>query len=79
MGCSFLVGDLFSGVCFNERENKKCHGVGGNPIMPLPTRSNPGLSCNRIKKKNELQYSQENLKEKDLNFTRRGTSSQIDF
>ena len=47
--------------------------------MPLPTKANPGLCCNRIKKKHELQYALENLQEKDLNFTRKGTSSQINF
>ena len=59
--------------------NKKIHGVGGTLIMPLPTRANPGLCCNRIKKKHELQYALENLQGKDLNFTRKGTSSQINF
>ena len=58
---------------------KKAHGVGGTLLMPLPTRRNPGLCCNRIKKKHELQYALENLQEKDLNFTRKGTSSQINF
>ena len=47
--------------------------------MPLPTRANPGLCCNRIKKKHELQYALENLQEKDLNFTRKGISSQRIF
>ena len=47
--------------------------------MPLPTRANPGLCCNRIKKEHELQYALENLQEKDLKFTRKGTSSQINF
>ena len=47
--------------------------------MPLPTRANPGLCCKRIKKKHELQYDLENLQEKDLNFKRKGTSSQINF
>ena len=47
--------------------------------MPLPTRANHGLYCNRIKKKYELQYALENLQEKDLNFTRKGTSSQKNF
>ena len=54
------------------------HVVGGTPIMPLPTRANPGLCCNRIKKKQEL-YALENLQEQGLNFTRKGTSSQINF
>ena len=45
--------------------------------MSLCTRANPGLCCNKIKKKHELQYALENLQEKDLNFTRKGTSSQI--
>ena len=58
---------------------KKIHGVGGTPIMPLPTRANPGLCCKRIRKKHELQYALENLQEKDLNFTRKGTSSKINF
>ena len=47
--------------------------------MPLPTRTNLGLCCNRIKKKHELQYTLENLQEQYLNFTRKGTSSQITF
>ena len=34
---------------------KKIHGVGGTPIMPLPTRANPSLCGNRIKKKHKLQ------------------------
>ena len=59
--------------------DKKIHGVGGTPIMPLPTRTNLGLCCNRIKKKHELQYTLENLQEQHLNFTRKGTSSQITF
>ena len=45
---------------------KKNYGLGGTLIMPLPTRTKPGLCCNRIKKKHELQYSLENLQEKDL-------------
>ena len=65
-------------ICFDGRD-KKIHGVGGTPIMPLPTRANPGLCCNRIKKKHELQYAPENLQEKDLNFTRKGISSQRNF
>ena len=60
-------------------EAKKVHGVGGTPIMPLPTRANNGLCCNRIKNKHELQYALENLQEKDINFTTKGTSSQINF
>ena len=32
-------------------------GLGGTPIMTLPTRANPGLCCNRIKNKHELQYA----------------------
>ena len=47
--------------------------------MLLPTMTNSGLCCNRIKKKHELQYALENLQEKDLNFTRKCTSSQINF
>ena len=58
---------------------EEAHGVGGTLLMSLPTRGNPGLCCNRIKKKHELQYALENLQEKDLNFTRKGTSSQINF
>ena len=58
---------------------EEAHGVGGTLLMPLPTRGNPGLCCNRIKKKHELQYALENLQEKDLNFTRKGTSSQMNF
>ena len=65
----------------------KNHGVGGTPIIPLPNSANPGLCCNRIKKMQELQYALENLQEKDLknlqendlNFKRKGTSSQIKF
>ena len=34
--------------------------------MPLPTRANRGLSCNRIKKKYELQYALENYKKRIL-------------
>ena len=55
------------------------HGVGGTPITPFPTRANPGLCCNRIKKKHGLQHSLENLQEKDLNFTQKATSSQTNF
>ena len=58
---------------------KKNHGVRGTTIMSFPTRANPGLCCNRIKKNHELQYALQNLQEKDLNFTRKGTSSQINF
>ena len=47
--------------------------------MPLPTKANPGLCCNRIKKKYELQFALENLQEKPLNFTRKRTSSEINF
>ena len=47
--------------------------------MPLPTRANPDLCCNRIKKKHEIKYALENLQENDLNFTRKGTSSQKNF
>ena len=59
--------------------SKKIHQGGGTPIMPLPTWANPGLCCKRIKKKHKLQYALENLQEKDLNFTRKCTSSQINF
>ena len=45
--------------------------------MSLSTTANPGLCCNKIKKKHEFQYALENLQEKDLDFTRKGTSSQI--
>ena len=85
---SFSVGDSFlSGegtplglhLLLWEGAGKKIHGLGGTPIKPLPTRANPVLCCNRIKKKHELQYAMENLQEKDLNFTRKGTSSQINF
>ena len=67
-------------ICFDEEEGvggKKLHGVGGTSIMSLPTRSNPGLFCNRIKKKYELQYALENLHEKFLKFRRKGTPSHI--
>ena len=47
--------------------------------MLLPTRANPDLCCNRIKKMHELQDALENLQGKDLNFTTKGTSSQINF
>ena len=47
--------------------------------MSLSTRANPGLCYSKIKKKHELQYALENLQEKDLNFTRKCTSSQINF
>ena len=47
--------------------------------MPLSTRANPDLCCNRIKKKHEIKYALENLQENDLNFTRKGTSSQKNF
>ena len=46
--------------------------------MSLPTRTNTGLGCNSIKKKQLLQYALENL-QNDLNFTRKGNSSQISF
>ena len=58
---------------------KKIHGAGDSPIMPLPTRANPGLCCERIKNKHELQHALKNLQEKDLNFTRKCTSSHINF
>ena len=59
--------------------DKKIYGVQGTPIMALPTRANSGLCCNRIKKKHEVQYALENLQEKDLHFTRKSPSSQINF
>ena len=88
MGGSFSVGDSFLGgegtlmglhlLWWGEGGwQQKINGVESTPSMPLPTRANPGLCCNRIKKKHELQYALENLQEKDLNFTRKGTSSQI--
>ena len=58
---------------------QKIQDVGATPIMSLPTGANPGLCCNRIKKKHEIQHALENLQKKDLNFTRKGTSSQINF
>ena len=58
---------------------KKIHGAGGTPIMPLPTRANPDLCCKKIKKKHELQYALGNLQEQDLNFTRKCSSSEINF
>ena len=58
--------------------SKKIHRGVGTPIMPFPTRANPGLRCKRIKNK-QLQYALENLLEKDLNFTRKCTFSQINF
>ena len=61
------------------RGDKKIHGMEGTPIIPLPTRANPALCCNRIKKKHELQYGLGNLQKKDLNFIRKDTSSQINF
>ena len=48
---------------------KKIYALGGTLIMPLPTRTKPGLCCNRIKKKHELQYALENLQEKNLNIS----------
>ena len=45
----------------------------------LPTRAKPSLFCNRIKKKHELQYAPGKLQGKDLNFTRKDTSLQINF
>ena len=36
---------------------KQILGLGGTPIMTLSTRANPGLCCNRIKNKHELQYA----------------------
>ena len=102
MGSSFLVRDSFlsgEGTPLGlhlllwedegrgEGGGRKNHEVGGTPIMPLPTSANPGLCCNRVKKMQELQYTMENLQEKDLenlqekdlNFTRKGTFSQINF
>ena len=69
----------FAFASVGEGVGKKIQGVGRTPIMRLPTRAHPGLCCNRIKKNHELQYAVENLQEKDLNFTRKGTSSQINF
>ena len=57
---------------------QKIHRAGGTPIMSFSTRANPGLCCKRIKTK-RLQYALENLQEKDLNFTRKGTFLQINF
>ena len=61
---SFSVGDSFLGgegtplglilLWWERVGGKKSHGVGGTLIMPLPTRENPGLCCNRIEKKHEL-------------------------
>ena len=58
-------------LCFDGRERwggrgggggqQKIHEMGGTPIMPLPTKANPGLCCNRIKKKHELNYALEIL------------------
>ena len=86
MGGSFSVGDSFLGGEVTPLGfyllwwgSKNIHGVGSTSIMPLPTRANPGLCCNRIKKKHELQYALENLQEKDLNFTRKCTSSKTNF
>ena len=88
MGGSFSVGDSFLGgegtpIGFASAlmggGGKKIHGAGCTPIMPLPTRANPVLCHNRIKKKHELQYALENLQEKDFNFTRKGTSSEINL
>ena len=84
MGGSFSVGDSFLGgegtpLGFHLLWWGGIHGVGGTSIMPLPNRANPGLCCNRSKKKHELQAALENLQEKDLNFTIKGTSSQTNF
>ena len=57
---------------------QKIHRAGETPIMLFPTRANSGLCCKRIKKK-QLQYALENLQEKDLNFTKKCISSQINF
>ena len=59
--------------------DKKIYGVQGTPIRALTTRKNSVLCCNRIKKKHEVQYALENLQEKDLHFTRKSPSSQINF
>lgn len=40
---------------------KKIHRVGDTPIIPLPTMPNPGLCCNRVKKKQMLQNIPENF------------------
>ena len=67
MGDSFLSGEgtpLVLHLLLWE-EGGGNHVVGGTPIMPLPTRANPGLCCNRIKKKQEL-YALENLQEQGL-------------
>ena len=39
-------------ICFDGRGQKN-YGVRFTPIMALPTRTNSGLCCNRIKKKHE--------------------------
>ena len=57
---------------------KNIHRDGGTPIVSCLTRENPDLCCKRIKKR-QLQYVLQNLQEKDLNFTRKCTSSQINF
>ena len=61
MGASFSVGDLFLsgednplGLHLVLWEGGENHRVRGTLIMPLPTRANTGLCCNRIKKKHEL-------------------------
>ena len=59
-------------------EGKKIHGEGGTSNHASLS-SLPGLCCNRIKKKHKLQYALEILQEQDLNFRRKGTSSQINF
>ena len=84
MGGSHSVGDSFLGgegtpLGLHLLWLWGIHGVRSTPIMPLPTKANRDLCCNRIKKKHELQFAVENLREKPLNFTRKRTSSQINF
>ena len=82
MGGSFSFHFHWGCICFDGERGKnnswsKRHS--NNGVGDIPTRANPGLLCNRINKKHESQHTQENLQEKDLNFTRKGTFLQINF
>ena len=78
MGDSFLGGEGTPLGSALMGGGQKLHRAGGTPIMLFLTGANSGLCCKRIKKK-QLQYALENLQEKDLNFTRKCISSQINF
>ena len=67
----FQWSDLFFGgkgtlfglhlIWWDWSRGQKIHRVGDTPIIPLPTMANPGLCCNRIKKKQVLQNIPENF------------------